>query len=99
MRLQNSELHSKVWMRKFFALGKALLEAKGKTYSVIDPAMSGGDLYDCRRDAEGVPYSRAAQSKEPTPQGAQASFFHHLLVTAGRLARALGMSMKESEFA
>jgi hypothetical protein len=74
---------SKVWMRKFFALGKALVEAEGRTYSAIDPAMTGDDLYDCRRDAEGVPYSRAAQSKEPPPQGAQASFFHHLLVTAG----------------
>jgi hypothetical protein len=76
---------SKVWMRKFFALGKALLEAEGQTYSPIDPDMTCDDLYDCRRDAEGVPYSRAAKSKEPAPQAAQASFFHHLLVKAAAI--------------
>jgi len=73
---------SKVWVKKFYALGKALLELDGRTYSEHEPDMSCDDLYDCRRDAEGVPYNRAARKKAPPPEAAQASFFHHLLIEA-----------------
>lgn len=73
---------SKTWLKKFYALGEPLLAA-GRPYVAIDPNMGVDDLYDCRRDCEGVPYSRAAQMKEPAPYAAQASFFHHLLLQAG----------------
>jgi len=71
---------SKVWVRKFYALGRPLLEADGKTYSAIEPDMSCEDLYNSRRDAEGVPYNRAAAMKQPPPHAAAAAFFHLLLV-------------------
>jgi hypothetical protein len=74
---------SRTWLKKFYALGEPLLAAADKPYAAIDPDMNVDDLYDCRRDCEGVPYSRAAQMKEPAPAAAQASFFHHLLVQAG----------------
>jgi hypothetical protein len=77
------EEFSKVWLRKFYAFGKPLLEAAGKAYVAIDPAMSCDDLYNCRCDIEGTPYNRAAQMKAPSPQAAQASFCHHLLIQAG----------------
>ncbi|MGD0973439.1 MAG: hypothetical protein ABR866_05085 [Candidatus Korobacteraceae bacterium] len=73
---------SKVWLKKFYALGEPLLTAEGKPYSPIDPAMSCEELYDCRRDAEGIPYNRAARLKEPSHEAAQASYFHHLLIQA-----------------
>jgi len=44
--------------------------------------MDGDDLYDCRRDAEGVPYNRAARRKTPPADAAIASFLHHLLIGA-----------------
>ena len=54
---------SKGWIRKFYALGKPLLEADGKTYSAIEPDMNCEDLYNSRCDAEGLPYNRAARSE------------------------------------
>ena len=74
---------SKVWLKKFYALAKPLLIDAGKTYSPVDPAMSCEDLYRSRCDAEGVPYNRAAQMKEPQSAAKQASFFHHLLLQGG----------------
>ena len=76
---------SKVWLKKFYALAELLLKAEGKTYSPIDPAMNCEDLYNCRRDVEGVPYNRAARLKQPPPESAQASFFQHLLLQAGAM--------------
>jgi len=73
---------SRVWLRRFYALGEALLTAAGKAYSPVDPVMSGEDLYNCRCDVEGVPYNRAAQLKQPPNEAAYASFFHHLLIQA-----------------
>jgi hypothetical protein len=74
---------SKTWLKKFYALREPLLAAAGRPYAAIDPDMEVHDLYDCRRDCEGVPYSRAAQMREPASSAAQASFFHHLLLQAG----------------
>src|ERR1035437_511149 len=73
---------SKVWARKFFALGKALLEEAGRAYSEHEPDMGCYALYDCRRDAEGVPYNRAAKKKTPPSEAALASFLHDLLIEA-----------------
>ena len=74
---------SRVWLKKFYALAQPLLIAAGKAYSAVTPPASCEDMYNCRRDAEGVPYNRAARTKEPTPAAAQAAFFHHLLLQAG----------------
>jgi hypothetical protein len=74
---------SKTWLKKFYALGQPLLAAAGKGYSPVDPDMNVDDLYNSRRDCEGVPYNRAARMKEPPPAAAQAAFFHHLLIQAG----------------
>lgn len=73
---------SRAWLRRFYALGEALLTAAGKPYSPVDPVMSCEDLYNCRCDVEGVPYNRAAQMKQPPNEAGYASFFHHLLVQA-----------------
>jgi hypothetical protein len=87
---------SKTWLKKFYALGEPLLTAAGKPFAAVDPDMEVDDLYDCRRDCEGVPYSRAAQMKEPAPSAAQASFFHHLLLQAGATREGPGINMMES---
>jgi len=74
---------SRVWLKKFYALAKPLLEAEGKVYSSIDPDLPIEHLYDLRRDAEGTPYDRAARSKAPPAHAALAAFFHSLLLQAG----------------
>lgn len=73
---------SKVWAKKFFALGKSLLEAEGRPHSAFEPEMSGQDLYDLRRDAEGVSYDKAAQMKEPPGHAEGAALLHLLLIEA-----------------
>jgi hypothetical protein len=73
---------SKVWLKRFYAMGQALLVADGKTYSPISPNMTGEDLYNSRRDAEGVPYNRAAHMKQPPVHAEEAAFCHHLLLQA-----------------
>lgn len=76
---------SKVYARKFFALGGPPLVAEGGVY---DPAAVGlehwtcEELYDLRRDAEGTPYNRAARQKEPAVESARAAFAHLLLMQA-----------------
>lgn len=77
--------YSKVWAKKFYALGSPLVVADG---GVVPPAatpeaLSGEDLYNLRCDAEGVPYNRAAKRKEPDPTAAQAAFVHMMLLYAG----------------
>lgn len=48
-----------------------------------DPAdWLGDELYDLRRDAEGVPYNRAAKQKIPANEAAQAALAHVLLTQA-----------------
>jgi hypothetical protein len=73
---------SKVWLKKFYQLGRALIEQDGKSYIPIDPDMSCDDLYASRCDAESRPSNSAALSKEPPKESAQAAFFHHLLLQA-----------------
>jgi hypothetical protein len=74
---------SRAWLRQFYALGEPLVAAAGIAYAAMDPVMSSEDLYKSRCDAEGVPYNRAAQLKEPPAHGAEAAFLHHLLSQAG----------------
>lgn len=77
---------SKVWARKFFRLGEPFFVAEGYVYdsAAVDPvAWSCNELYNLRRDAEGVPFDRAAKEKEPVPEAANAAFAHLLLTQAG----------------
>ena len=74
---------SKVWLKRFFALAEPLLTAEGKACPAIDAALSCDELYNGRRDAEGVPYNRAVRTKEPAVVLAQAAFVHHLPLQAG----------------
>jgi len=74
---------SRVWLKRFYALAQPLVVADGKAYSFLSPPASCDDMYNCRRDGEGVPYNRSARTKEPAPAAAQAAFAHHLLVQAG----------------
>jgi hypothetical protein len=73
---------SRVWLKKFYALAKPLLETEGKAYSPIDPDLPIEHLYDLRRDAEGTPYDRAARTKEPPAHAASAAFLQSLLLQA-----------------
>jgi hypothetical protein len=78
---------SKVWGRKFYELGRPLLEAEGKVFGSASrdslDTMECDHLYDFRRDAEGVPYNRAARKKEPAAEAAEAAFAHLLLIGSG----------------
>jgi hypothetical protein len=77
---------SKVWARKFFQLGAPFIKREGGVYdpAVVTPAAwACEELYDLRRDAEGVPYNRAAERKEPPVESASAAFAHILLNQAG----------------
>jgi hypothetical protein len=77
--------YSRTWARKFFVLGETLLHAAGDAVGAApDPGgLSGEELYDLRRDAEGVPYNRAARHKAPEPHAAQAALAHIKLLNAG----------------
>jgi hypothetical protein len=76
---------SKTWARKFHALGQPLIAAAGAT--VIPPGvfdtLSGEDLYNLRRDVEGVPYIRAATLKLPPADAAQMAFIYTVFLNAG----------------
>lgn len=70
---------SKVWARRFFRLAQPMAPA----IPPPDPSdWPGDELYDLRRDAEGVPYNRAARQKGPAPEAAQAALAHILLTQA-----------------
>ncbi len=77
--------YSRVWARKFYALGHPLVQATGGTVPVAAPfdALAGEDLYNLRRDAEGIPYTRAAKLKSPARSAAQAAYVHLMLLNAG----------------
>ena len=67
---------SKMWARRFFGLAQPMAPAA----AAVDPSNWNGDeLYDLRRDAEGVPYNRAAEKRNPGPEAAQAALAHVLL--------------------
>lgn len=78
---------SKVWGRRFLDLAEPLLQAEGKALSPatknIFDALPCDDLYNFRRDGEGVPYNRSATTKRPAAEAGPAALFHALLVQAG----------------
>lgn len=77
--------YSKTWARKYYALGQVLVQGAGGAVAVAAPfdALAGADLYNLRRDAEGMPYTRAATLKAPAPNAAQAASLHVMLLNAG----------------
>jgi hypothetical protein len=78
---------SKAWTRKLYAFGKPLLEAElGSACPpalVEPPDLDSNAYYDLRRDAEGIPYNRAARQNEPHDETAQTALAHFLLLKAG----------------
>jgi hypothetical protein len=84
------DAYSRAWARRFFGLGPAMMPAASGAPAVAAAAadaLNGEDLYDLRRDAEGVPYTGAAQLKAPAATAAQAAMFHLELINAGATQR------------
>jgi hypothetical protein len=75
--------YSKVWAKKFYDLGKQMAAAKGITAIPSPDALSMSDLYDLRRDVEGVSYARAAKDKEPQTACGEAALAHIELLASG----------------
>ena len=76
---------SKGWARRFYALGAPFIVAIGKP---VPPAatpddLTCEDLYNLRRDAEGIPFNRAARQKEPAQNSAQCAYTHMLILNSG----------------
>lgn len=80
---------SRAWARKFFDLGKTALIHTGATAPLLPDlnALSTDELYDLRRDAEGVPYTRAATKNVPGATATAASFAQMKLLNAGAVQR------------
>jgi hypothetical protein len=76
---------SKVWARRYYALAAPILLAAGHQppANCDTEAMSCSELYDFRRDAEGVSQVRAARLKAPQQGAAQAAYFRLRLLNAG----------------
>ena len=79
MRVRVLESVAKEVFRPCRALAHSRKQALSSSRSCTDC----DDLYNSRRDAEGIPYSRAARTKTPAAVSAQAAFVHHLLLHAG----------------
>jgi len=77
--------YSKTWARKFYTLGRPLADSAGLAVAVAAPfdTLAGDDLYNLRRDAEGVPYTRAATLKAPQACASQAAYAYMMLLSAG----------------
>ncbi len=77
--------YSRAWLRKLYALGAPLMQALGKGMppQLLPDILECEELYDLRRDAEGVSYDRAAAQKEPPRHLAQCALAHLLLLASG----------------
>ena len=83
---------SKVWARRFFKLAQPI--APGSP--APDPSgWQGDELYDLRRDAEGVPYNRTAKHKVPPAEAAQAALAHILLTHANATRQGAWYRLKD----
>jgi SIR2-like domain len=83
---------SRVWTRRFFGLAQPMAPAAAP----VDPSnWQGDELYDLRRDAEGVPYNRAAKKKKPGPEAAQAALAHVLLIQANATREAAWYRLRD----
>lgn len=64
------------WAKRFYALGRPLADASGIVHSPSPDGLACDDLYNLRRDVEGVPYTGAAMLKAPPADAAEAAFAH-----------------------
>jgi predicted outer membrane lipoprotein len=77
--------YSRSWARKFYALGQPLAAAAGIAHSPTPDALTSEELYDLRRDVEGIPYTRAAMLNAPPAAAAEAAFAHIELSNDGAI--------------
>jgi hypothetical protein len=77
--------YSKSWARKFYALGATMATSAGIAASLSPDTLSGVEIYNLRRDAEGLPYTRAATHKQPSPSAAETALTHLELMNAGAI--------------
>jgi hypothetical protein len=81
---------SRMWVRRFYGLGVGSFEAQ--MAAICPPAfleplpLSAAELYDVRRDSEGVPLTRVAVTREPPMSATAAAYAHLLLRNAGAVA-------------
>jgi hypothetical protein len=75
--------YSKAWARKFYASGASMANDAGIAVTPSPDALAGADLYNLRRDVEGLPYNRAATLKQPPAAAAEAALTHFELISAG----------------
>jgi hypothetical protein len=75
--------YSKAWARKFYASGASMANNAGIAVTPSPDALAGADLYNLRRDVEGLPYNRAATLKQPPAEAAEAALMHFELISAG----------------
>ena len=78
--------HSKVWVRKLYALGAPLYQIEkgiAPPQGGIDaPDLNVDEFYELRRDSEGVPANRAARKRSPDGSSAQTGLAHLLIAAA-----------------
>jgi hypothetical protein len=75
--------YSMSWARRFYSLGRTHATAQGITHHPAPDTLASEDLYNLRRDAEGVPYTTAAKLKAPSIHSAAAAFAHIRFTNAG----------------
>jgi hypothetical protein len=82
--------YSKVWARRFYSLGRALIEGAGGAVAVAAPfdGLAAEHLYNLRRDAQAMPYTMAATLKTPADAAASRTSLSALaLLTLAYLLR------------
>ena len=77
--------YSKTWAKQFYALGKPSAAELGITTKPSPDALTTQDLYDLRRDAEGVPYTTAASQKSPHSSAGEAALTHIMFLDSGAI--------------
>jgi hypothetical protein len=78
---------SEVWVRKLMQKGSAIYEdgvAPCPAGHLQCPNLTVEDLYDLRRDAEGISYANAARDKEPSDDAGRVAYLARLLKFEGR---------------
>ena len=79
--------YSLTWVRRFYQLGAQFTPGVPAPATATPDGIGSDDLYDMRRDAEGISYSRAARGKEPPADSGMAAFIHLRLLNSGAVKR------------
>jgi hypothetical protein len=79
--------YSRMWVKRFYKLGVDFAAGTPQPPTAIPDGVCCDDLYDLRRDAEGIPYTRAARWKAPEENCAEAAHAHISLLRAGATKR------------